>query len=68
MLLFNLSTEFDENGKQNAVADSDKVSFLFIVQFYDIILSITFFFLTTQLSFAILFYLNFHKAHVIYHI
>lgn len=67
MLLFNLSTEFDENGKQNAVADSDLVSFLFIVQFYDIILSITFF-LTTQLSFAILFYLNFHKAHVIYHI
>lgn len=67
MLLFNLSTEFDENGKQNAVADSDLVSFLFIVQFYDIILSITLF-LTTQLSFAILFYLNFHKAHVIYHI
>lgn len=67
MLLFNLSTEFDENGKQNAVADSDLVSFLFIVQFYDIILSITFL-LTTQLSFAILFYLNFHKAHVIYHI
>lgn len=67
MLLFNLSTEFDENGKQNAVADSDLVYFLFIVQFYDIILSITFF-LTTQLSFAILFYLNFHKAHVIYHI
>lgn len=67
MLLFNLSTEFDENGKQNAVADSDLVSFLFIVQFYDIILSITFF-LTTLLSFAILFYLNFHKAHVIYHI
>lgn len=50
MLLFNLSTEFDENGKQNAVADSDLVSFLFIVQFYDIILSITFFLRLNSLS------------------
>lgn len=45
MLLFNLSTEFDEKGKQNQRCSRLRFSvFLFIVQFYDIILSITFFF------------------------
>lgn len=66
MLLFNLSTEFDENGKQNTVAGSDLVSFLFIVQFYDIILSITF--LTTQLSFSRFCFVSIFTKHTFYHI